>query len=405
MQKENANEEMSLSKQRKINRKKEIAAGKREAVLAKVGLVFAILLVIGVIVFFVVKNKIGNDKKVEVNSNYSEQLEDNGMIKGVKASDHVTIPDYNNITAKLSDLEYSGDDIAKDIQKLCEDNLYLDNSTELKAAEGDNVSLNYTGTIDGVEFEGGKADNSKVKLGSGRLVDDFEKQIEGHSPGDSFNVEVTFPEDYPNDTTLAGKDAVFAVTLNGIYKVPEFTDEFVSEKLSEYGSTTDDYVQYLKDTHYKENLRNFVEKYVVENTAITSYPSDYLKQVKGNYKANEVSYYEYMNQMYSTYYGAAMYESFDDYLSKTYSKTEEEYDATLGESVDQNMKYTLFCQAVAEKEGISVTLDEAREYNIAQGETEDTFNAQVTNYGQGYVVQRYLCDKVINMICDRVTVS
>ena len=87
------------------------------------------------------------------------------------------------------------------------------------AKDGDTVNIDFVGTIDGVEFEGGNTNGqgSDLTLGSHRFIDNFEEQIVGHAVGETFDVVVTFPEDY-HATELAGKEAVFATTLNGIYE-------------------------------------------------------------------------------------------------------------------------------------------------------------------------------------------
>lgn len=91
--------------------------------------------------------------------------------------------------------------------------------TSLEVADGDKVNIDYVGTVDGVEFEGGNTNGTGTDLtiGSGSYIDDFEDQLIGAHPGDTVEVNVTFPEDYGNEE-LNGKDAVFTVTVNGIYE-------------------------------------------------------------------------------------------------------------------------------------------------------------------------------------------
>ena len=405
MSKENSETEMSLSKRRKIARKKEIARQKRNAVLGKVAAVVIILAIVGLIVFLVVKDQIKKSKQVVAESNYSGELTDNGMIKGVKASDYVTVADYNNISVNLSEIEYSDDKVESDISSILSQNQTLETTEGLTAKDGDKVRLDYTGKIDGVEFEGGSATDDDHVLGSNTFIDDFEEQIVGHSVGETFDVEVTFPEDYSSNPDIAGKDAVFTVTLKGIYVTPEFTDEFVKEHLSDYADTADGYRKYLKDKNYKSNLTTYIRNYLIDNCTVKSYPSDYLKVVKGNYKAQEEYYYNYMNSLYSQYYGTQMYASFEDYLTQAYSKTEEEFDESLEETVSGDMKFALSCQAIAEAEGITANVDDARNYYISEGGTEENFNTQLTNYGQGYVVQSYLFEKVMDFVRGKVTVN
>ena len=397
---ESKNEGMSLSKQRKFARQAEIAKKKQQAVIAKVVIAVVVLAIVGLCVWAVIKAM----NKVEANYNYSEQIDDNGMIKGVKAGDYVTLTDYNNITAPLSEIEYPDDKVEENIQTQLKNHLAISTSEDLVAKNGDKVNIDFAGTVDGEAFDGGTSTAYDLTLGSNSFIDDFEAQIEGHKPGDSFDVEVTFPTDY-GTAALAGKDAIFAVKLNGIYVAPEFTDEFVQEYLSDYATTAEGYRQYLKDTNYKNNLITYVEKYVVENSTFKSFPSAYLKQMKGNYKANEISKMNYYNQVYESYLGSTAYESWEDYLSTELKQTEDEYDSSIEERVSDTIKYAIFCQAVAEKEGITANIDEVKEYYIAQGGTEENFNTQIENYGKGYLVQQYLDQKVRDFICDKTTVQ
>ena len=95
----------------------------------------------------------------------------------------------------------------------------LQTDTSLTIEDGDTVNIDYVGSIDGVEFEGGNTNGNGADLviGSHTSIDDFEEQLIGHHPGDSVDVTVTFPEDYGKDE-LNGKEALFKVTINGIYK-------------------------------------------------------------------------------------------------------------------------------------------------------------------------------------------
>lgn len=95
----------------------------------------------------------------------------------------------------------------------------LQTDASLTVEDGDTVNIDYVGSIDGVEFEGGSTDGAgtALKIGSGSYIDDFEEQLIGAHPGDQVEVNVTFPDDY-SQADLQGKDAVFDVTVNGIYE-------------------------------------------------------------------------------------------------------------------------------------------------------------------------------------------
>lgn len=98
----------------------------------------------------------------------------------------------------------------------------LSTDTSLTVEDGDTVNIDYVGTIDGVEFDGGSTNGQGTDLviGSGSYIDDFEEQLIGSHPGDTVEVNVTFPEDYGVES-LNGQDAVFEVTVNGIYQNAE----------------------------------------------------------------------------------------------------------------------------------------------------------------------------------------
>lgn len=95
----------------------------------------------------------------------------------------------------------------------------LSTDTSLTVEDGDTVNIDYVGSIDGVEFDGGSTNGqgTDLTIGSGLYIDDFEEQLIGSHPGDTVEVNVTFPDDYSSED-LQGQDAFFEVTINGIYQ-------------------------------------------------------------------------------------------------------------------------------------------------------------------------------------------
>jgi trigger factor len=119
--------------------------------------------------------------------------------------------------------------IDEEIERL-RDRLATLETVERPAENGDHVVIDYVGTVDGEEFQGGTGRDQLLELGSGRLVPGFEEQLIGASAGDERTVTVTFPEDYPAPE-LAGQEAQFAVTVSEVKekRLPELDDEFASE--------------------------------------------------------------------------------------------------------------------------------------------------------------------------------
>lgn len=95
----------------------------------------------------------------------------------------------------------------------------LNTETGVVVEEGDTINLDYTGYVDGVEFSGGSTQGygTDLTLGSGSYIDGFEDAVIGHEVGETFDIEVTFPENYQN-VDLAGQDATFTITINGVYE-------------------------------------------------------------------------------------------------------------------------------------------------------------------------------------------
>ena len=116
------------------------------------------------------------------------------------------------------------------------------------AAEGDTVVIDFVGSIDGVEFDGGKGDNFSLGLGSGQFIPGFEEQLVGHKAGETVDVLVTFPEDY-QATDLAGKEAKFVTTIHEVKEkeVPALDDELAKD-IDEEVETLDE----LKEKYRKE---------------------------------------------------------------------------------------------------------------------------------------------------------
>ena len=152
---------------------------------------------------------------------YSAGFDENGYLKDVTAADYVTLPnDYADITLDAALGEVSDEDVTAFIEQNFLSNFATTEQVTDRAAEdGDTVNIDYVGTVDGVEFDGGSTNGqgTDLTIGSGLYIDDFEEQLIGSHPGDTVEVNVTFPDDYSSED-LQGQDALFEVTINGIYQ-------------------------------------------------------------------------------------------------------------------------------------------------------------------------------------------
>jgi len=137
--------------------------------------------------------------------------------------------DYMGVEVGRREPKVDDQEVQAELERLRESLASLE-TVERAAGEGDYVVMDYVGSVDGEQFEGGEGRGQVVELGSGRLIPGFEEQLKGASAGDERTVEVTFPDDYPAEQ-LAGKDASFAVEVKEIKekRLPELDDDFAVE--------------------------------------------------------------------------------------------------------------------------------------------------------------------------------
>ena len=152
---------------------------------------------------------------------------------------------------------------------------------EDKAANGDTVVIDFVGTVDGVEFDGGKGDNFSLELGSGQFIPGFEDQLVGHAAGETVEVNVTFPEDY-QATDLAGKDAKFVTTIHEVKEkeVPALDDELakdIDEDVETLDELKEKYRKELaesKETAFDDAVESAALDLAVENAEIIELPEE-----------------------------------------------------------------------------------------------------------------------------------
>lgn len=173
-----------------------------------------------------------------------ETIDENGVvvIATVKVKPEVKVGEYKGIEVKRTVEAVSAEEVEEELKRVQQRNSRELEITDRAAEDGDTVIIDYSGSVDGVKFEGGTAEKQTLVLGSNSFIPGFEAQVVGHNIGESFDINVKFPEEY-HAPELAGKDAVFAIVLHEIKRteLPELDDEFardVSEfdTLAEYKS-------------------------------------------------------------------------------------------------------------------------------------------------------------------------
>ena len=142
----------------------------------------------------------------------------------------VSIENYKGLEATKKAVSVTDADVDEEIKKVQDRDARMVTVEDRPAQNGDSVVIDFEGFLNGVPFEGGKAENHTLSLGSGQFIPGFEEQVVGHSTGEEFDVNVTFPEDY-HAQELKGKPVVFKVKLHEIKKkeLPEVDDDFVKD--------------------------------------------------------------------------------------------------------------------------------------------------------------------------------
>ena len=392
-------EGMSASKAKRERIKDERAKAKRDEIK---GIAIAVAVVVAIVAFFgafYARQWYKEQNRTVASTDYSAMLNEDGTIEGINVTDYVKTFDIDGVTLKKADLEFTDEEVEEDIQAQLENFKELNTDKTLEVKSGDDVSIDYVGTMDGVEFDGGSAEDYKLTIGSGSFIDDFEDQLIGTHPGDQVTVDVTFPDPYENNPDYAGKDASFAVTVKGIYELGEFNDAFVQKNLSDHAQTVDEYKQYLKDTNYESNLTNAISEYITNNTSADKYPKDYVKHLKSLQMTIDEEEYNYMAQMYAAYGMSFDYSSVMQYKG---AANADEYETILQEAAEKACLNNMAYQDLAAKAGITVS-DEDFETFKTENEITDEMLEQ---YGKAYLIQHYIIpEKVQEYVKEHVTIE
>ena len=390
--------EISKSKAKREERKKEVAKSRRQKRTVKiVGYTIAAAILL-VIVFAIGKQIYLSAIRTTSSADYSEGLTADGKINGVDAASVLNLVDFENISVPADEVKATAEEVDKEIESVLEQHKELSTDESLTIADGDVVNIDYVGTIDGVEFEGGNSNGAgyDLTIGSGSFIDDFEQQLIGHKPGEEITVEATFPEDY-GDEAVDGKDAIFAVTIHGIQKTPELTDTFVAENLAETEevSTAAEYRAKIEDKFYKEHLEDFLTNYIIENSSVTAYPKDYLKAVKAVTKLDDENMLSYYQQMFASSNMTAfenLWDLRDDSISD-----ELKYELELNTRAKEATKEHLVYQAIFEKAGLTLDM-EAHYAELTESNGEDYVTNMKETYGEGYMAQGQIREAVVDYL-------
>ena len=129
---------------------------------------------------------------------FSSGLTEEGFLQGVTASEIVTLPQYKGIEVPQDVTVASAEEMEAELESILANYVEYEQVTDRPVEDGDTVNIDYVGSVDGVEFEGGSTQGAgtTVTIGVTSYIDDFLEQLIGHTPGENFDIEVTFPDPY-----------------------------------------------------------------------------------------------------------------------------------------------------------------------------------------------------------------
>ena len=262
----------------------------------------------------------------------------------------VELGEYKGIEVEKTVAPVEDEDIDREIRKLLEKNVRIVTVDDRPAEKGDTVKIDFEGFKDDVAFDGGKAEDFDLELGSGQFIPGFEDAIVGHSTGEQFDINVTFPEEY-QVADLAGAPAVFKINLKGITKkeYPEADDELISETTD--FDTLDEYKADVKKKLEEQNEKaadNAVENYLFD------------KVVEGmKAEIPEVMYENRVNEMLNEFAMRLQSQGLNlDMYMKYSGQTPDDLKKTYREQAEKQVKLRLALEQVVKLEGIEATAEE-----------------------------------------------
>ncbi|WP_025021693.1 trigger factor [Ligilactobacillus hayakitensis] len=273
----------------------------------------------------------------------------------VEVEPEVKLGQYKELEVTKRQTRVLKADIENELDRLQKQEAELVLKEDEAAENGDTVVIDFEGKIDGVPFDGGKAENHSLELGSGQFIPGFEDQLVGHKAGEEVNVTVTFPEDYQAED-LAGKEAVFETKIHEVKakELPELDDEFAKD-VDEEVSTLEELKAKIKDRLKEQKVADAkaaiqeeaVEK-AVENAEIGEIPTAMIEEDVHRQMDN------YLAGMQNQGISAEMYYQ----LTGT---TEADLHKQFEDGAVQRVKTNLVLEAIVAAENINPSEDEIKE--------------------------------------------
>lgn len=268
-----------------------------------------------------------------------------GCGNGPISNDKITINQYKGLEVEKVDvIEVTDEMIQSSINSTLQTMATETEITDRAVKNGDVVLIDYSGNHNGDIFAGGTAEDQTLEIGSGSFIDGFEEGIIGHVIGDEFDLNLTFPDPYPNNPNLAGEEVIFTVKLKGITErvYPELTEDLVKE-ISETSTTVEEYKAEVKEALERSNaasaeytLQESVWEALAKQCTVKKYPEDRKQEIMDNI-SSQYSYYASFSGM-----------EVDEFVQA-------QFGLTLEEMAESTIKQEYAVELISKKENIKVS--------------------------------------------------
>ncbi|MEY8764677.1 MULTISPECIES: trigger factor [Clostridium] len=312
----------------------------------------------------------------------------------------VKLGKYKGLEVKRNTYDVTDEEVEKELKTMQEKNARIETKEDGAVEKGNIAVIDFKGTVDGKEFEGGEGKDYKLEIGSGTFIDNFEDQLVGLKAGDSKDVKVKFPEKYGRDD-LNGKEAVFKVTVKEIKnkELPALDDEFAKE-ISEFDTLEEVKVDIKKKKQESNKLRSQreYEEAVVDaacSNAEVSIPEVMIKKEVDNMLKDLEMKLKYQGLDLKTYY-------------KYTNNTEEKVRDYMKDTAEKRVKTDLVIAEIAKAEGIKAedkellerAKDMAKQYGGKEEDKIEKMSKLILDSQKGYLKTDVINSKVINILVD-----
>lgn len=313
----------------------------------------------------------------------------------VTVKPEVKLGNYKSIEVEKVEYNVTDEDVERELKAIQEKNARIIDASDREIKEGDIVTIDFKGFIDGEQFEGGTAENQRLEIGSNTFIPGFEEQLIGKKKGDNVNVKVTFPEDYFKEN-LRGKEATFEVVIHEIKEkeLPKLDDEFAKD-VSEF-DTLEEYKNSIRERLEKEAKER--EKIEFENKLIDKIVEesevDIPEAMIEHQIEHEINDFNYRLRLQGL--------DLDQYLNLTNSKLED-LKKQIRPVAEKRVKTDLVLEAIGKKENVKVTEEDidkelekiAKEYNQ---EDIDKFKENMKKGDLSFLEAGIMRDKIIDLL-------